>query len=193
VPVVPTPAAPASPPRPLTAEEARWLHDKYERLAAEEGQLAAGRTSYYAAVGTVLITGMLVAIVDLMAQLFLLAVIITFLAILGVMISLIWLVLLHRTTDAQNMWREAARWLEDRQPPVPTSVPAPVTLRSGDTIPIDLARPFQSHSLRFADERGISWMDRVDPAILTEILPKTFLVIWGGVLVVDWVWYLLLR
>ena len=44
----------------LTYDDRRWLHDKYERLAAEEGQLSSVRTSYYAAIGTVLITGLVV-------------------------------------------------------------------------------------------------------------------------------------
>ena len=42
---------------PLSESELRWLHDKYERLASEEGQLTASRTSYFAAIGTVLVTG----------------------------------------------------------------------------------------------------------------------------------------
>lgn len=193
---MPEPAAPAlaSPTGPpLTPEEARWLHDKYERLAAEEGQLSGSRTSYYAAIGTVLITGLLVAIVDLMDEAALLAVVVTFLAALGIMISLVWAVLLHRTTDAQNMWREAARWLELRQPPLPQTLPAPITLRSRETLLVDLARPYNAHSLRFADVRAISWMDRVDPATLTELLPQTFIAIWVSILLADWVWFLVLR
>jgi hypothetical protein len=190
-PPTPTPATPDY--RALTPEEARWLHDKYERLAAEEGQLTGSRTSYYAAVGTVLITGLLVAIVDLMNEAELLAIVIAFLAGLGIMISLVWAVLLHRTTDAQNMWREAARWLEDHQPPLTTTIPAPVTLRSGDTLPIDLARPYQSHAIRFSNTRGISWMDRVDPSALTEILPATFMAVWAGVLLSDGFWYFVIR
>ena len=91
------------------------------------------------------------------------------------------------------MWRESARWLEDNQPPITGVLPAPVTLRSGDTIPVDIARPFHSHALRFANTNGVSWMDRLDPGMLTEILPQTFLGIWCIVLILDWVWYLFLR
>ncbi len=192
------PASPSTPPSNpadpiLRPDEARWLHDKYERLAAEEGQLSGSRTSYYAAIGTVLLTGLLIAIADLLAQPLLLVVVISFLAVLGIMISLVWAVLLHRTTDAQNMWREAARWLELHHPPLVPQIPAPVTLRSGSTIPVDLARPYSSHALRFADTQGVSWMDRVNPAALTELLPQTFIALWCAVLVADWVWYLVLR
>ena len=174
---------------PLPSEDARWLHDKYERLAAEEGQLAGSRTSYYAAIGTVLITGLIVVFVDLANQRLLLTLFVTFLALLGMMISVVWAVLLHRTTDAQNMWREAARWLEQHHPPVMTSVPAPITLRSGANLTVDLSKPFSAHAARFAQDRQISAMDRVNPATLTEILPQTFLALWTIILVADWVWY----
>ncbi len=133
------------------------------------------------------------AIVDLMNQPLLLVATITFLAALGIMISLVWAVLLHRTTDAQNMWREAARSLEQNHPPLVPVVPATVTLRSRETMPVDLARPYSSHEKRFADARGVSWMDRVDPATLTELLPQTFIVIWVTILAADWLWYLALR
>ena len=171
----------------------RWLHDKYERLAAEEGQLSANRTAYYAAIGTVLITGLLVAVVDLLADPAILATLVSLLALLGVLISVVWAVLLHRTNDAQNLWREAALRLEEEIPPLEGEFRAPVTLRSGTLLQVDLYRPFQTHNERFSSANHISWMDRVNPSRLTEILPVTFLVLWGGVLVLVWVWYLFLR
>ena len=87
----------AEPKRPtslpsLTHDDRRWLHDKYERLASEEGQLSSMRTSYYAAIGTVLLTGLVVVIADLMNQPTLLAALVTFLASLGILISLVWAV-----------------------------------------------------------------------------------------------------
>ena len=80
-----------------TESELRWLHDKYEPLAAEEGQLTASRTSYFAAIGTVLVTGLVVAIADLLSQPWVLAAVVTFLAALGLLISAVWAVRLHRT------------------------------------------------------------------------------------------------
>jgi hypothetical protein len=177
----------------LTYDDRRWLHDKYERLAAEEGQLSSVRTSYYAAIGTVLITGLVVVLADLMNQASLLAVVVTFLAVLGILISTVWAVLLHRTNDAQNLWREAALRLEQAEPPVDGEWSVPITLRSGASLNLNLLRPFEAHAERFSRRRSISWMDRVNPSSLTEVLPLTFFVIWVAVLAIVWVWFLLLR
>ena len=164
----------------------RWLHDKYERLAAEEGELAASRTSYFAAIGTVLITGLVVALNYFLSQPRILDLVATFLAGLGILISFVWAVLLHRTLDAQALWREAAERLEGLAPPIEGELPAVVTLRSGAKLEIDLLRPFQSHARRFSADKAISWMDRLRPGALTEVLPLSFLGIWVGVLVAVW-------
>jgi hypothetical protein len=191
------PTIPPSPaPRPPSAigpDDRRWLHDKYERLAAEEASLSAGRTSYYAAIGTVLITGLLVAAADLQDEPFILTVIVTLLSLLGILISSVWAVLLHRTDDAQNLWREAELRLEEGLPPLEGEFLAPITLRSGRTVSADLLRPFHTHEVRFSAKNHISWMDQVNPSRLTEILPITFLVLWSGALVVIWSWYLFYR
>ena len=44
--------------------------------------------------------------------------------------------------------------------------------------------------LRFSQERGISWMDRIDPATWMEILPQSFLAIWVAAPVLIWAWVL---
>ncbi len=129
-------------PKVLSPDERRWLHDKFERLAAEESQLASLRTTYYAAIGTVLITGLVVAIADLLSQTRLLVSIATFLSLLGILISAVWIVLLHRTNDAKNMWREAACQLEREQSPLEGQWVAPITLRSNETLPLNLLQPF---------------------------------------------------
>lgn len=165
----------------------RWLHDKYERLAAEEGELAASRTSYFAAIGTVLITGLVVALNYFLAEPRILVLVATFLAGLGIVISFIWAVLLHRTLDAQGLWREGAEQLERLLPPVTGTLPAPVTLHSGEKLEVDLLAPFSAHARRFSQDRSISWMDRLRPGVLTEVLPLCFLGIWCGVLVGVWV------
>jgi len=188
----------ADPKRPtslpsLTHDDRRWLHDKYERLASEEGQLSSVRTSYYAAIGTVLLTGLVVVIADLLNEPSLLALVVTFLATLGILISIVWAVLLHRTNDAQNLWREAALRLEESEPPIEGEFTAPITLRSGASLNLNLLRPFEAHAERFSRERSISRMDRVNPSTLTEILPVTFFGIWVSVLAIVWVWFLLLR
>jgi len=169
----------------------RWLHDKYERLAAQEGELASSRTSYYAAIGTVLITGLIVALNYFLNDPHLLTLVCTFLAGLGVLISVVWATLLHRTLDAQAMWREAAEELERLLPPVGGELRAPITLRSGATMEVDLLRPFQAHARRFSRDRSVSWMDRLRPGALTEVLPVCFLGIWTGVLILVWafVWF----
>jgi hypothetical protein len=187
---VPGIPAEAPPSVELSSDDRRWLHDKYERLAAEEGQLATARTSYYAAIGTVLVTAAVVAIADLSGDRLVLAGIATFLAGLGILISVVWAVLLHRTNDAQALWREIAEHLEEVDPPLEGVLNVPVTLRSGDTIPVNILRPYQTHRERFGSSHRISWMDRVEPAPLTEVLPVAFLVIWASALVFVWLWYL---
>lgn len=190
--------APRTPPDPgasagLSLADRRWLHDKYERLASEEGSLSSSRTSYYSAVGTVLLTALLIAADDFLNQPFFLTLVVTFLAVLGLLISTVWAVLLHRTTDAQNLWRDAAAWLETHAPPVEGSLAAPIALRSGETVQVDLLRPYQAHRLRFSNDRRISWMDRVDPSSLTETLPVVFLGIWTATLVIVWAWFLVVH
>ncbi|MFY9716813.1 MAG: hypothetical protein WAK40_02620 [Thermoplasmata archaeon] len=187
-PVAAPAAVPAGPSSALLPEERRWLHDKYERLSAEEGELSASRTSYFAALGTVLVTGLVVALADLMTNRAIFAVVVTFLGTLGILISVVWAILLHRTNDAQRLWREAARQLEQQSPPVLPPLPTPVQLRSGETLVLDLARPYLAHAQRFSRTGHISWMDRIDPSATVEILPITFLVIWSGVLIVAWSW-----
>ncbi|MGD0249543.1 MAG: hypothetical protein ABSB97_01435 [Thermoplasmata archaeon] len=178
-----------STPTVLTPDERRWLHDKYERLSAEEGQLSASRTSYYAAIGTVLLTAFVVAIADLLSQPLILVGVVSFLAVLGIVISVIWAVLLHRTTDAEKLYREAAGRLEAVEPPLLGSLTAPVTLRSGATMNVNLLRPYETHDRRFARTAPISWMDRVSPSALTEALPLVFIGIWTVVAVTSWTWF----
>jgi hypothetical protein len=177
----------------LSPEDRRWLHDKFERLAAEEAQLAAGRTSYFAAIGTVLITAIVVAVADLSGNPLELTLFITFLSALGVMITFVWAVLLHRTNDAQSLWRESNLRLEQLAPPIEGSIPINITLRTGAPLSVNLLRPYETHVARFSKARSISWMDRVNPEGLTEILPVTFLIVWAAALVVVWAWYLFVR
>lgn len=178
-------------PTALSPDDRKWLHDKYERLAAEEGSLAQGRTSYYAAIGTVLVTGLVIAIADLASNRFLLVVIVTYLAALGILISFVWLVLLHRTNDAQALWRQAAERLEEREPPLEGQLPGAITLRSHENLTLNLLRPYTVHRVRFAATRAVSRLDRLNPQTLTEILPYAFLFIWGSVVVIAWTYYLL--
>lgn len=165
----------------------RWLHDKYERLAAEEGGLAASRTSFFAAIDTILITGFVVSVNYFLAAPKVLDLVTTFLAGIGVLVSFTWAVLLHRTLDAQALWREAAERLEELAPPVAGSLGSAITLRSGAKLGVDLLRPFQSHARRFSRDRAISWMDRLRPGTLTELLPIFFLGLWTVVLIAVWV------
>ena len=176
----------------MSLEDRRWLHDKYENLGEEEGQLAATRTSYFATIGAVLVTGLVVVVSNLIGRPTMFVSAVSLLAVFGLLISIIWAVLLHRTTDAQNLWREAALRLEERAPPLGSSLIAPVSLRSGRTIDIDLTRPFQAHRTRFSPDGPGPWLDRVNPWALTELMPIAFVLIWSGALVAVWVWYLLL-
>ncbi|MCI4373098.1 MAG: hypothetical protein L3K02_05590 [Thermoplasmata archaeon] len=174
----------------LDPGERRWLHDKYERLAAEEGQLSASRTAYFATIGAVLLTGIVVILADLLSQPILFAIAASLLSSLGILTSAVWTVLLHRTNDAQAMWREAALHLEQVAPPVTVSVPSQVTLRSSATLPVDLSAPYRMHVVRFSSTNHISYLDRFNPNRLMEVMPVTLLVIWNAVLVLVWGWYL---
>ena len=165
----------------------RWLHDKYDHLVAQEGELAASRTSYFAAIATVLITGLVVGLNYFLADPRILVLVTTFLATIGILISFVWAVLLHRTLDAQALWREAAEELERELPPVPGSLPGSVTLRSGEKMGIDLLRPFTAHARRFSSDKAVSWSDRLRPGALTEVLPICFFALWSIVLVTVWV------
>lgn len=167
------------------------MHDKLERLSAEESQLSAGRTTYYAAIGTVLITALIVAVADLLSQPRILVVIVSFLAVLGILISFVWTVLLRRTNDAKNLWSEAAARLEREHPPIEGEWMVPITLRTDATLPLNLLRPFSAHAARFSRSQRVAWTDRLNPDTLTEVLPYTFLALWAGVLVGGWVWFLL--
>lgn len=167
------------------------MHDKYERLSAEEGELAAARTSYFAAIGSVLVTAIVVGIADLSSQRLVLASVATFLSALGILISVVWAVLLHRTNDARDLWREAAERLEESEPPLEGELPASVSIRTRETLTVNLLRPYLAHRARFTRGGEISWMDRVNPGRLTEILPIAFFVIWGTALVFAWTWYFL--
>jgi hypothetical protein len=174
-------------------EERRWLHDKYERLGEEEGQLAGSRTSYFAAIAAVLVTGLVVATSNLLSSPLILALVATFLSGFGILIATVWAVLLHRTTDAQSLWREAALRLEERNPPIEVPVLAPITLSSSAQITVDLARPYHVHLERFSPKNPISGLDRVNPSRLSGVMPLTLIVVWSSVLVVVWTWFFLLR
>jgi hypothetical protein len=173
----------------LDPQQRRWLHDKYERLSAEESQLSSSRTAYFATIGAVLLTGLVVLIADLLGQPILFAIAASLLAALGILTSAVWTFLLHRTNDAQSMWREAAFHLEQLAPPISVPVPSTVTLRSSETLPVDLSAPYLMHAIRFSATNRISWLDRFNPNRLMEIMPITLLVIWDAVLVLVWGWY----
>jgi len=185
-------ASPSSAPR-LTLEERQWLHDKYERLAAEEGQLAGTRTSYFATIAAVLFTALVALAANLLAYPTVFVLLATLLSAFGILLGTVWAVLIHRTTDAQNLWRESARRLEELEPVIAVAVPSTVTLRSGEQLPIDLAQPFHSHATRFSENKAISLFDRVNPSRLTEILPSALIAVWSATLVVVWTWFLYVR
>jgi hypothetical protein len=173
----------------LKPEELRWLHDKYERLSNEEDSLASSRTSYFAAIGTVIVTGLIVTIADLLSQHFLLAVMVTFLGAIGIIISVVWWLLLRRTADAQYLWREAALRLEDLTPPLKQKLVGSINLGKGGPVIMDLSKPYHVHLKRFSGMDHLSETDRVNPTMLTEVLPVTFLVIWVVALAAVWTWY----
>lgn len=175
----------------LTADERRWLHDKYAQLAAEEGQLAGARTSYFATIAAVQFTGFVVLVTSLLSRPVLFAGVTTLLGGFGVLIAVVWALLLHRTYDAQELWRRSARLIESQAPPLEASAPVTMALGSGQELTIDLTRPFLAHAVRFSPERTIPWIDRFNPYRLSEIMPVSLVALWTGTIVGSWVWALL--
>ncbi len=187
---------PGSPPPSgdsLSPDDRKWLHDKFERLTEDEGQLAAGRTSYFAAVVTVLITAVVVSVADLSAHPLELALVVTFLCTLGILITSVWWVLLHRTNDAHALWTQASLQLERSAPPVPGTLPGSIRLRTGEMLSVNLLHPAETHAERFSRRLAVTWFDRVSPEGLTELLPQTFLIVWGATVVLIWSWFFLVR
>ena len=182
---------PSTPPPAIASDERRWLHDKYERLAAEEATLADSRTSYFAAIASALVAAFVVLVVNELTHAMLLVTLSTLLAAFGILISVVWTLVLHRTGDAQYVWREAALLLESTAPPIAASLPATLETRHGDTIQVDLTQPYHVHAIRFSDSNRVAWIDRVNPSTISANVPLLLVGLWTIVLIGAWAWYLL--
>jgi hypothetical protein len=175
----------------LANDERRWLHDKYERLAAEEATLADSRTSYFAAIASALVAALVVLVINELTHPTIFVTMATFLAGFGILISSVWTIVLHRTGDAQFLWREAALLLEGSSPPIGASLPATIQTRHGDFIQVDLTKPYTVHSIRFSNSNRIAWIDRVNPSAVSSNVPLTLVFLWTLVLAGTWGWYFL--
>ncbi len=177
---------------PLTLAERRWLHDKYEKLAEHEAQLADYRSSYFAVLNTALIAGLVLIVINLLRNppLFLAGA--SMLGLFGAGMSGIWALVLHRTIAAQNLWRDAALALETDFPPLEsplvTQVPGG---QPGTSISIDLTRPYHAHRLRFSREHGATFFDAIQPGHVWSGIPLVFCVGWLTVMVAVWAWYVI--
>jgi hypothetical protein len=190
---LPVQSTPASLPPSLTGDERRWLHDKYERLASDEASLSDSRTSYFAAIASGLVAAFVVLVVNELTRPLLLVVMTLLLAAFGILLASIWTIVLRRTVAAQTLWRESALLLERDAPPILPIIPATVTLRPGETIQIDLSRPYLSHETRFTDAPGLSWIDRVRPSELSANVPAFLILLWITVIAGTGIWYLFLQ
>lgn len=176
---------------PLTGEERRWLHDKYQRLAEHEAQLADYRTSYFAAIEAALVAAQVLLVINLLRAPPVFATVSTLLALFGLLVCGVWALVLHRTTAAMLLWREGATRLEAIAPPVPG--PIDVTVEIGHRrapLSIDLTRPFQAHQHRFGGDRSIPWADSIRPTELWGDIPLILAGAWGVVIAVVWFWFL---
>ena len=183
---------PTSPPTDLTGEERRWLHDKYERLASDEASLADSRTSYFAAIASGLLAAYVVLVVNELSRPPLLLVMTILLSAFGMLLAAIWTIVLRRTSAAQLLWREAAVLLERSAAPVEPRVPVSVTLRVGETISIDLSRPYLAHETRFVEAPGLTWADKVRPAELSANVPSFLIAVWIAIIFGTTYWYFVL-
>ncbi|HYK92682.1 MAG TPA: hypothetical protein VEY07_01395 [Thermoplasmata archaeon] len=174
----------------LPSGERRWLHDKYEKLAEHEAQLADYRTSYFAVLNSALVAGMVLVVINLLRNPPVFATTSTLLAGFGILMASVWAVVLHRTIAAQNLWRDAALALETDFPPVTAPLIRRVPGgRAGEEISVDLARPYHAHRLRFSRDSGAGYLDTVRPAELWSNVPVLLTGAWVGVIVVVWAWY----
>jgi hypothetical protein len=190
---IPREGSPPSKPKGLTGEHRRWLHDKYQKFDLSEGQLADYRSSYTAAVTTALVAAMVYAVVNLLPRGGLVfAGTVSLLASFGILISVVWAIVLRRTTEAQNLWREAALQLEELAPPVEASLIVPITIRGGQSISVDLARPYHAHFERFSAKNHVPWLDQVRPSELSSQVPVLLIGVWIMVVIAVWVWFFLL-
>ncbi len=186
------PSDTVSSPASVTPEERRWLHDKYERLAGEEAQLADSRTGYFAAIASALVAALVLLVINELKAPTVFVTMATLLAGFGFLISAVWTVVLHRTTAAQLLWREAALALENDAPPIAGPIPATLALPEGRSVRVDLTRPYRAHLARFS-EPGLPWIDRVKPSELSAEVPLILAILWGLVLAGTWTWFLFLR
>ena len=182
-------SAPERPDAALSPEELRWLHDKYERLAAEETHLVDSRTSYFAAITAALVAGLVLLIINELRSPPVFVAAASFLATLGVLVSAVWAVVLHRTSAAQRLWRAAAAALERSSMFPQRSLPARLAVHQGLEITIDLTRPYLAHAERFAGTHGLPWVDRVEPSELSSDLPVLLVGAWLAAFGAIWVWF----
>ncbi|MCI4360788.1 MAG: hypothetical protein L3J91_03720 [Thermoplasmata archaeon] len=178
---------------PLASDERRWLHDKYERLANEEASLADSRTSYFAAIASALVAALVVLVINELGRPTIMVTMTTFLAAFGILISTVWTVVLHRTADAQALWRDAAILVERTTPPIATAARAQIPVHGKVAIDVDLTRPYQVHQIRFATGKDVPWIDRLNPSAVSANVPLTMVGLWCLVLVGIWYWFLFLQ
>ena len=184
-------AAGPPPERPLTIEERRWLHDKYQELDHSEAELASYRSSFIAVVTTALVAALVYAVANVLPRGDLVfAITVTGLALLGGALATLWVVILWRTTAAQLLFREAAERLEALAPPIEPHLPTTIELRPGRSVAADLTRPYEMHRRRFVASKGIPWIDRINPSGLSNAIPIGLLVAWAVTTVGVWAWYL---
>ena len=176
----------------VPAEERRWLHDKYQSLAEYEARLADYRTSYFAVLNTALVAGVVLVVINLLRTPPVFATTASMLTAFGVVMSVVWAIVLHRTIAAQNLWRDAALALEADYPPISGPLPSHVPGgRAGHLIPVDLARPYHTHRSRFSRGSGAGYLDSIRPAAVWSDVPILFGIAWGAAFVTVWAWYFL--
>lgn len=175
----------------LSADDRKWLHDKYAALAAEESQLAGIRTSYSITIGAVLVTGLVIAVAGLTDHPSFLVTMVSLLAGFGLFQAMIWSLLLRHTLEAQGVWRDAAFQLEAIAPPIATSVPGQTTLPGGTAKAVDLTRPYAMHRIQFSPRAGSPPLTRLQASSLMLAMPTALVVLWLSVLLAVWSWYFL--
>lgn len=175
---------------PLSGEERRWLHDKYQGLAEYEARLADYRTSYFAAIVAALVAAQVLLVINLLYAPGVFATVSTLLALFGLLICGVWGLVLHRTISAMDLWREAEALLESVAPPIARPLEARLPARAGvPELSVDLSRPFQTYARRFSPQAGLAWADSIQPARLWADVPVLIAGAWAVAIAVVWTWY----
>lgn len=156
-------------------ESARYLHDKYERLAAHEDLLVDQRTAFFVAITSVIAAVVYFALSSQGTSPLFWRVLLLSSAGMSTL-SVFWLFTVERTIHSQRLFRDHAKTIERLWPladsPIARSTSGPY-----------LSQPFSAHQIEFLERRdgrpNLRLLHSLPPSVLWSRLPWVFLVLGG--------------